>query len=52
MTREDSAQVVIDLLEEGPAGRTAQNINLCMGRPTVLEPPLPHRYITAESLDA
>ncbi len=52
MTAADSAQVVIDLLKEGPDGRTAQNINLCIGRPTVLEPPLPHRYITPESLDA
>ena len=52
MAKEDTAQVLIDLLREGPEGRTAQNLNLCIGRPPCLEPPLPHRYITAESLDA
>jgi NAD(P)-dependent dehydrogenase (short-subunit alcohol dehydrogenase family) len=51
MTREDSAQVVIDLLKEGPNGRNANNMNLCIGRPTVLEPALPHIYITEESLN-
>jgi len=51
MTREDSAQVVIDLLKEGPDGRNANNMNLCIGRPTVLEPALPHIYITEESLN-
>ena len=51
MAKEDTARVVIELLQEGPQGRNAQNINLCIGRPTVLEPPLPHRYITEESLN-
>ncbi|MFN3231518.1 MAG: SDR family NAD(P)-dependent oxidoreductase [Alphaproteobacteria bacterium] len=51
MAKEDTAQVVMDLLKEGPEGRTAQNINLCVGRPTVLEPPLPNIYITEESLN-
>lgn len=51
MAKEDTAQVVMNLLKEGPGGRTAQNINLCIGRPTVLEPPLPNKYITTESLD-
>ena len=51
MAKEDTAQVVVNLLKEGPEGRTAQNINLCVGRPTVLEPPLPNKYITTESLD-
>jgi len=50
MTREDSAQVVVDLLREGSQGRTAQNINLCHGRPTVLEPPMPNVYITDRGL--
>ena len=50
MTREDSAQVLVDLLKEGSAGRTAQNINLCHGRPTTLEAPLPNIYITDGSL--
>jgi NAD(P)-dependent dehydrogenase (short-subunit alcohol dehydrogenase family) len=51
MAKEDTAQVVIDLLKEGPGGRTAQNINLCVGRPPKLEPALPHIYITPESVD-
>lgn len=51
MRKEDTAQVVVDLLKEGPDGRTAQNINLCVGRPTVLEPPLANIYITQESLN-
>lgn len=51
MSREASARVVIDLLKEGPEGRTAQNLNLCMGRPVKLEPALPHVYVTPESLD-
>ena len=51
MAKEDTAQVVVNLLKEGPEGRTAQNINLCIGRPTVLEPPLPNKYITEESLN-
>ena len=50
MTREESAQVAVDLLKEGPGGRTAQNINLCHGRPVRLEPPLPNVYITDGSL--
>jgi NAD(P)-dependent dehydrogenase (short-subunit alcohol dehydrogenase family) len=51
MAKENTAQVMINLLEEGPEGRTAQNINLCTGRPTQLEPPLPNKYITQESLN-
>ncbi len=51
MAKEDTARVVIELLEEGPNGRNAQNINLCVGRPVKLEAPLPHVYITQESLD-
>ncbi len=51
MTKEDSAQVVIDLLKEGPDGRNANNMNLCIGRETVLLPAQPHIYITEESLN-
>jgi NAD(P)-dependent dehydrogenase (short-subunit alcohol dehydrogenase family) len=51
MSKEDSAAVVIDLLKEGPDGRTARNMNLCLGRPPVLEAPLPNIYITEESLN-
>ena len=52
MHKEDSAQVVVDLLKEGPDGRTARNMNLCVGRPVKLEPALPHIYITEEDLNA
>ncbi|HIG41436.1 MAG: SDR family oxidoreductase [bacterium] len=52
MTASDSAQVVIDLLKEGPEGRTARNMNLCIGRQPVLEPALPHIYILEEDLHA
>lgn len=51
MAKEDTAQVLMNLLKEGPEGRTAQNINLCVGRPTKLEPPLKNIYITEESLN-
>jgi NAD(P)-dependent dehydrogenase (short-subunit alcohol dehydrogenase family) len=51
MKAEDSAQVVIDLLKEGPRGRTGENLNLCVGRPTRLEPPLQKIYIREEDLD-
>jgi NAD(P)-dependent dehydrogenase (short-subunit alcohol dehydrogenase family) len=50
MKAEDSAQVVIDLLKEGPQGRTGQNMNFCVGRPVRLEPPLPHVYIREEDV--
>lgn len=50
MKAEDSAQVVVDLLKEGPQGRTGQNMNLCVGRPTKLEPPLQHIYIREEDV--
>ena len=52
MAKEETAQVLIELLQEGPEGRNAQNLNLCIGRPVCLEPALPHRYITSESLHA
>lgn len=51
MSDEASAQVVIDLLKEGPSGRTACMMNLCVGRPPVLEPALPHIYIVEEELN-
>ena len=51
MAKEDTARVLLELLKEGPRGRTAQNINLCIGRPPALEPPLPVLYITGRSLD-
>jgi 3-oxoacyl-[acyl-carrier protein] reductase len=50
MRAEDSAQVVVDILKEGPGGRTGETINLCHGRPTVLEPERPPIYVTPESI--
>lgn len=50
MTAENSAQVVVDILKEGPKGRTGETINLCVGRPTVLEPERKPIYVTPESV--
>ncbi len=50
MRAEDAAQVLIDLLNEGPTGRTGQNMNFCVGRPVKLEPPLPLRYLEESAL--
>ncbi|MEN3976028.1 SDR family oxidoreductase [Emcibacter sp. SYSU 3D8] len=50
MTAENSAQVVVDILKEGPGGRTGETINLCVGRPTVLEPERKPIYVTPESV--
>lgn len=50
MRSEDAAQVLLDLLAEGAAGRTGQNMNFCVGRPVKLEPPLPFRYIQESAL--
>lgn len=52
MKAEDSAQVVMDLLKEGPSGRTGEHINLCVGRPPRLEKPLPPIYIREEDIHA
>lgn len=52
MKAEDSAQVVIDLLKEGPQGRSGENMNLCVGRPTKLEAPLEPIYILKEDVHA
>jgi NAD(P)-dependent dehydrogenase (short-subunit alcohol dehydrogenase family) len=51
MKAEDSAQVLIDLLKEGPRGRTGENMNLCIGRPPRLEPALEPIYIRRVDLD-
>ncbi|MCP5182189.1 MAG: SDR family oxidoreductase [Pseudomonadales bacterium] len=51
MRAEDNARALIDLLKEGPTGRTAQNLNFCVGRPVKLEPPLPDKYILASSIN-
>lgn len=52
MKAEDAAQVLIDLLSEGPSGRTGENMNFCIGRPCKLEPANPNRYIMEEDLRA
>ena len=48
MRAEDNAQVMIDILKEGPDGRNAQNVNFCMGRPVETESPHEHVYIYPE----
>ncbi len=48
MRAEDNARVLIELLQEGPGGRNAQNLNFCVGRPVQLEPPHPHKYVKGE----
>ena len=45
MRAEDNAQSLLDLLAEGPAGRNAQSINFCVGRPVKLEAPLEQIYV-------
>ena len=50
MRAEDNARVLIELLEEGPSGRNAQNINFCIGRPVALEAPHEPRYIQPEQV--
>jgi NAD(P)-dependent dehydrogenase (short-subunit alcohol dehydrogenase family) len=51
MRSEDSAKALLDLLKEGPSGRTGENLNFCVGRPCVLEPPLQPIYILKEDVD-
>jgi NAD(P)-dependent dehydrogenase (short-subunit alcohol dehydrogenase family) len=52
MRAEDSAQVLVDLLKEGAGGRTGAHMNLCVGRPPRLVPPLEAIYIRPEDLHA
>ena len=51
MRAEDNARVLIEMLEEGPQGRNAQNINFCVGRPVRLEPPLAHIYVRPHQIE-
>ena len=51
MRAEDSARVLIELLEEGPAGRNAQNMNFCVGRAVELEAPLEHKYVMTDQIE-
>ena len=39
MRAEAIADVMIEMLAEGPDGRTGENINFCVGHPVVLPPP-------------
>ena len=50
MKAEDNAAALIELLQDGPTGRNAQNHNFCVGRPVALEEPADHLYIIAEQL--
>jgi len=44
MKAEDIARVMIELIAEGPQGRTGENIGFAMGHPVVLPPPRGNRY--------
>ena len=44
MKAEDIAQVMIEMIAEGPQGRTGENIGFAMGHPVVLPPPRGNRY--------
>ena len=44
MRAEDIARVMIEMIAEGPKGRTGENIGFCMGRPVVLPPPRVNPY--------
>lgn len=50
MRAEDNAQAMIDMLQEGPSGRNAQNVNFCIGRPVQLEPAHDHVYVVPEQV--
>lgn len=50
MRAEDNAQVMIDILREGPDGRNAQNVNFCVGRPVKTEPPNEQIYVYADQV--
>lgn len=51
MKTSEAAQVLTDLLEEGPKGRTGENMNFCVGRPCKLEPAQPALYILEEDIN-
>ena len=48
MKAEDIAQVMIELIAEGPEGRTGENIGFAMGHPVVLPPPRKNPYFMVE----
>ncbi len=45
MKAADVASVMIDLLREGPGGRTGENIGIAVGHPVVLPPSRPSPYV-------
>ncbi len=45
MKAADIARLMIDLLREGPEGRTGENIGIAMGHPIVLPPSRPSPYV-------
>jgi len=45
MKAEDIAGLLIDLLREGPDGRTGENIGIAVGHPVVLPPSRPSPYV-------
>ncbi|MEE8339075.1 MAG: SDR family oxidoreductase [Xanthomonadales bacterium] len=45
MKAEDIASVMIDLLREGPGGRTGENIGIAVGHPVLLPPSKPSPYV-------
>ncbi len=44
MRAEDIARVLVELIAEGPGGRTGENIGFAMGHPVVLPPPRRNPY--------
>ncbi|MCY4215307.1 MAG: SDR family NAD(P)-dependent oxidoreductase [Gammaproteobacteria bacterium] len=44
MRPREIARVMIELIAEGPRGRTGENIGFCMGRPVALPPPRANPY--------
>jgi len=45
MKADDIARILIDLLREGPEGRTGENIGIAVGHPVVLPPSRPSPYV-------
>ena len=50
MSPESVAAVLVDLVKEGPSGRTGDCIQLWAGHPTVLPPPMLDGILTAQDL--
>ncbi|MCR9278788.1 MAG: SDR family oxidoreductase [Pseudomonadaceae bacterium] len=50
MKTSDAAEMLMDLLAEGPSGRTGQAMNACIGRPCKLEPAHTQLYVRDEDI--